>query len=195
MTDRVIIDTQVYDAVVKDENLKWLIELCQTAGQITLVSTHVESDEVNRIPTHLNIGQGTALETEQIPTGMVAFDHSQFDQSRFGTQAADAVFQTLQIKNPRHTNDAVIGATALTDADILVTDDGPFRKRFSKLHTRVQVMSSTVFTAYLAQEVASLGPAKRRLAVLKLWCRKILRAIRADHSRHFDDGTSEESHD
>jgi hypothetical protein len=44
----------------------------------------------------------------------------------------------------------MIGVTAITDADILVTDDIDFRKAFVALGTNVEAMSSAEFVGYLA---------------------------------------------
>jgi hypothetical protein len=44
----------------------------------------------------------------------------------------------------------MIGATALSDADIFVTNDRNFRKKFEKLNSTVQVMSADELKSFLA---------------------------------------------
>jgi predicted nuclease of predicted toxin-antitoxin system len=50
----------------------------------------------------------------------------------------------------RHTEDAMIGATALIEAAILVTNDDRFRKKFIALSSPVKTMSSDEFFSYLS---------------------------------------------
>jgi len=148
--DRVILDSQIHDIVAADASLKQLIERCQSAGHITVLSTHVQGEELGKIPPHKDIGQATTVGAEQIGTSVFVLDYSYLDLDQLGTPAADAAFAQLQIGNLKHTEDAMIGTTALTDADILVTNDQKFRKGFEKLGSTVKVMSAAEFSTYLA---------------------------------------------
>ncbi len=90
------------------------------------------------------------MSTERIGSGVFVLDYSRLDEDRLGTAETNTAFAELQNKNPKHTEDAMIGATALTDADILVTNDEHFKKKFVTLKSGVKVMSSDEFAAYLA---------------------------------------------
>jgi carbonic anhydrase/acetyltransferase-like protein (isoleucine patch superfamily) len=50
----------------------------------------------------------------------------------------------------RHTEDAMIGASALIEANILVTNDDRFRKKFIALGSAVKTMSSDELFSYLS---------------------------------------------
>jgi hypothetical protein len=148
--DRVMLDSHIYDAVAANPALKQKIERCQANGHITLLSTHIQAEELARIPPERDIGQASAVDTESIGTSVFVLDYSYLDVDRLGTPEADNAFSQLQINNPKHTEDAMIGATALTDADILVTNDIGFRKRFKKLGSKLRIMSGSEFENYLA---------------------------------------------
>ncbi len=158
MADRVILDCMVYDAVAQDRRLKQLIEQCQRVCSLFVLSTHVETDQLAAIPADKDIGQANAVSVEPIPTPVCIIDHSRIDRSRIGTDALNAAYTKLRIGNPKHTDDAIIGTTAVSDADILVTDDKGFRNRFKKLRSSVRVMSSAEFATYL-EELLKAAPA------------------------------------
>ena len=129
MPKRIICDSNVHDAVATDAVLKRLIDCCQTMGHIVLVTTPIQITELSRIPETENIGQASAISAKRIGSAVVVLDHSGFDEDRLGSDATNAAFSALQKGNAKHTVDAMIGATALSDADILVTDDRPFGKK------------------------------------------------------------------
>jgi predicted nucleic acid-binding protein len=150
MVKRVICDTNIHDAVAADADLKDLVERCQAAGQIVLTTTHVQLGELSRIPEPNDIGQANAIKAKRTGAAVFVLDYSRLDEDRLGSAETNAAFAALQKGNLHHTGDAMIGATALSDADILVTNDGKLRKRFEALKTHVQVMSSAEFKNYLA---------------------------------------------
>ena len=155
MPKRIICDSNVHDAVATDAVLKRLIDCCQTMGHIVLVTTPIQITELSRIPETENIGQASAISAKRIGSAVVVLDHSGYDEDRLGSDATNAAFSALQKGNAKHTVDAMIGATALSDADILVTDDRPFGKNFKALGTQVQVMSSIEFASYLQSVLAN----------------------------------------
>jgi predicted nucleic acid-binding protein len=146
---RIILDTQIYDAVAANPALKDLIEQHCKNGKIIVLTTHVQLEELQDIPPHRDIGQTRAVDAKRTGTSVFVLDHSFLDEDRLGSPESSEAFARLQI-GAKHTKDAMIGATAVTDADILVTDDAPFRRRFKKLESRVRVMSSEEFFSYLS---------------------------------------------
>jgi predicted nucleic acid-binding protein len=157
MAKCIICDSNVHDAVAIDDGLKRLIDQCQKKGRIVLKTTPVQIAELSRIPDAKDTGQANAISAERIGSAVAVFDHSGFDEDRLGTDGANAAFEALKKGGANHVEDAMIGATALLDADILVTDDNTFRKRFEALGAPVQVMSSIQFRSYLKGLLQSDG--------------------------------------
>jgi predicted nucleic acid-binding protein len=149
MAERVICDSNIHDAVARETALKNLIERAQVAGHIVLLTTHVQLTELSEIPVANDIGQAEAINAERTGAAVFVLDYSRLDEDRLGTPEADAAFAAIQRGNCQHTEDAMIGVTALADADILVTNDIDFKKRFDALQSRVQVMSSSEFEDHL----------------------------------------------
>ena len=150
MVKRVMCDCMVHDAVAGDSNLKQLIDQCRAAGHIVFKTTRVQLKELSQIPFHRDIGQATAIDAERIGTSVFVCGYSRCGEDRLAGSAIYAVFAAILKGNPKqHFDDAMIGATAFSDADILVTNDGDFGKKFKKLNTSVQVMSSGEFASYL----------------------------------------------
>jgi hypothetical protein len=150
MPVRIMIDTQIYDTIAIDGSRKRLIESCQRDGLIQIKSTHIEAGELSKIPAIRDIGQATAVNTERVGSGVFVLGHSRLDEDRFGTPETNSAFAAIQKGNVRHTEDAMIGATALIEVDILVTDDNKFRKKFITLNSTVKTMSSDEFFSYLS---------------------------------------------
>jgi predicted nucleic acid-binding protein len=150
MPTRVMCDTQVHDAVAADPQLKQVIEQRQAAGQISVSTTHIQIDQLAKIPATRDIGQAGAIAAERVGTGVFVLGHSRLSEDRLGDATLNATYTQLQKGNARHTEDAMIGATAVLEADILVTEDKTFRSRFKALGTNAQVMSVQEFATYLA---------------------------------------------
>ena len=156
MVTRVMCDSMVHDAVARNDwNLKHLIEQCRAAGHVVFKTTRVQLMQLARIPVHKDIGQASAINAERIGISMFFCGLSRVGEDRLGGPAIKSAFEALRTGNPKHSPDALIGITALTDADILVTDERDFRNRFRRLCTRVQTMSSAEFAWYLASLLAA----------------------------------------
>jgi hypothetical protein len=84
MPIRVIIDTQIYDAVAAESTLKALIERCQRDKHIEIISTHIEAGELSQIPADRDIGQATAVKTVRVGPAVFVLGHSRLDEDRFG---------------------------------------------------------------------------------------------------------------
>jgi hypothetical protein len=146
----IMLDSNVHDLVAKDATLKALIEQCQRDGRIRVLSTHIQADQLAAIPAERDIGQAVAVRSDHIPTSAAAWDVSRWDEAHWGSDAANNAFNKLAIGNPKHAADALIGVTALSEADILVTNEKKgFRNRFARLGSNVRVMSTMEFHAFL----------------------------------------------
>jgi hypothetical protein len=156
MVTRIMCDSMVHDAVARNAlNLKRLIGNCRAAGLIAFNTTRIQLAQLFRIPAHKNIGQANAIDAERIGMPIFFCGWSRVGEDRLGGPGIKSAFEHLRMGNPKHSADALIGITALTDADILVTDDRAFRNRFKRVSTRVQTMSSAEFASYLGGLLAA----------------------------------------
>ncbi len=156
MVIQVMCDSNVHDAVARNDwNLKQLIRRCSASGLIAFKTTRVQLTELSQIPIENNIGQATAINAKRIGISMFFCGWSWLGDDRLGGPITHAAFEALRNGNPKHSADAMIGVTALTDADVLVTDDDDFRKQFKKLNTSVRVLSSSEFASDLGSLIAA----------------------------------------
>lgn len=141
----------IYDRVAADPDLRALIERRQFEGRIVLQSTNIEARQLAAIPPERDVGQASIVQTEQIGTAVFVLGISVLSQDCISDKndPASVAFDELQKRNPKHTADALIGATAHVRADILITDDSSFFARFKRLQSTVRVMKTAEFRSFL----------------------------------------------
>jgi hypothetical protein len=149
MPKKIMFDSDVHDAIAADAELKQLIVDCQRDGRIELMSTHVQADQLAQIPLDRDIGQATAVQAEQIPTSAGVWDVSRWGSAHWGTEAANIAVAKLSKNKSAHVEDGLIGATALSEADVLVTNDKRFRRRAKAAFGSFKVLSSDELKDYL----------------------------------------------
>lgn len=145
----VMIDTMIFDEIAGSKEMQEAIRRSQESSHIEIVSTRIQSSQLSSIPTDRNIGQSEALNTRKLNSAVFILDFSILDEDRLGSDEASAAFNHIQAGSSKHTEDAVIGATAFENADILVTNDKRLRKRFKELGSRVKAMTGSEFLGYL----------------------------------------------
>ena len=146
---RVMVDTNVYDAAVHNSELGSLIRALQGIGRIAVSTTRIQHEELQEIPPERDVGQASAVQTEQLPVGVFVLDYGILNDDHLGSEKADALFDRMRTESASNIEDAMIAATAATHADILVTDDRRFRKRFAGLSTATKAMSTSEFHTFL----------------------------------------------
>jgi hypothetical protein len=159
MVETVMCDSMVHDAVAADVSLKRLIDKCLATGRIVFRTTRLQRAQLARISPENDVGQATAIDAEQIGLSIFFCGWSQVGVDRLGGPDTKAAFRALRKDNPKDSADALIGITALTHADILVTEDKRFANRFKNLKTnlkkRVKVMTVAEFTVHLRALLAN----------------------------------------
>jgi predicted nucleic acid-binding protein len=102
-------------------------------GRLRLVSTHVLEDELTAIADPERLAILEALEHEfageRVPTRGFVFDISRLDQAALFSESDADLFHTLNVRNPKHAEDALLALTADREGAVLVTCDDRFTKR------------------------------------------------------------------
>jgi hypothetical protein len=112
-------------------------------------TTRIQLGELEKIPVNRDIGQNAAINAERTGLGVFFAGYSRVGEDQLGCADTYAAFAAIQKGNLKHTEDALIGATAIAEADIFVTNDATLRKRFEVIGSHVKVMSSAELKAYL----------------------------------------------
>jgi hypothetical protein len=155
MTVRITFDSNAFDFVAADPDLKSTIKECQDLGLISIWGTHIQGGELAAIPDSRDIGQAQAVaDINRTGTALFFCNFSHLGVDRLSSAESLAAFSAIQANNPKHTNDALIGATALVDTDMLVTDDGCLQSKFNQLAGVAKAISLAEFVTYLTDLLA-----------------------------------------
>jgi len=116
----IMLDTNIYDKLIENkELLDLLINLIETK-KIIIITTHVQENEVKKIRNKLKKDKIRRIPRQIIPTNAAVWGFSELGSSSWGGG---------YLKETNHSNklsDAMIGSTAFSKADILVTEDIKF---------------------------------------------------------------------
>jgi predicted nucleic acid-binding protein len=147
---RIMLDSNVHDLIANDQSVLSAIQQRIADGRLTLVSTHVQRDELSRAlePKRAALLEIYGLDESVSTTGAV-WDVSSWDECSWGTDEANASIVELMSANPNHAEDALIAATAAGEADALVTNETRLASKIRRAGFSVKVWSWSEFVAWL----------------------------------------------
>jgi hypothetical protein len=126
MADRFILDSMIHDKLIDEPEILERLATLVEARSVEVLSTHVQRDQLARTPDAERAERLGAVPVKQVPTyGMVA-DVWRAGEARV---SEDEPFQSLREGNLKHTEDALIAATAQYEDAILVTEDRTLKSR------------------------------------------------------------------
>jgi hypothetical protein len=147
---RIMLDSNVHDLVLADQVALSVIKQRIADGRLTLVSTHVQRDELSLAPEPkreaLLAIYGMA---EKVSTTGAVWDVSKWDESSWGSDAVNASIVAHMAGNTKHAEDALIAATAADEADVLVTNETRLASKIQRAGISVEVWSWSEFVAWL----------------------------------------------
>jgi hypothetical protein len=148
---RIMLDSNVHDLVVANQRSLSAIKERIADGRLTLVSTHVQRDELLLAPeskrAELMAIYGLA---EKVSTAGAIFDVSKWDECSWGSDEVNASIVALMAGNTRHAEDALIAATASGDADVFVTNETRLASRIKRAGFPVNVWTWSDLVVWLA---------------------------------------------
>lgn len=144
-----MLDTNIFDKIIGNEGLKTRIMELKNKGQVAILTTHIQIDELSA--TSDVVKRERLLEwaneiCEFIPTMGFVLDVSRVGMARLSDGEG---IERIRQGNSRRTQDALIAATASSDANFLVTEDHSFATRVQKNLTNVQVLNFSKFVRKL----------------------------------------------
>ncbi len=149
---RAMIDSMIFDRIAGTPGMSEHIETLITAGDLTILTTHLQEDELAKIPDDAKREAIARLPREQIPTYGMALDDSRLDMARLSEGEG---IEEIRRGNVKNTEDSLIAATADVDADILVTEDSTFTKRAGVAFPKLKVWKFEHFCDWILQHVNS----------------------------------------
>lgn len=137
---KVMLDTNVYDRIVETPGMTERLNELSAEGKLAILCTHVQEDELSRIRDPERRQQVFRIRTARVVTSGAVVGVSKVGLSSFGDCSSSGVsIGAVRRRFGRHAKDALIGATAAQHADVLVTEDRPFRNRMRSLGASCEV--------------------------------------------------------
>jgi len=132
---KIMLDTNQYDRLLKAPVTYDRLLQLQSHGEIELLTTHIQRDEIlavddpeKRGPLEALLGQARLIGTRGVVVGV-----SRIGLARLGDDKDHALIEHVRGRAwKRKTKDALIVATATKDADVLVTDDDRLIRRMKR---------------------------------------------------------------
>ena len=141
-----VLDSMIFDKIIDDELALEAIHAAVGTGQIRLLKTHIQEDEHADIPDEEKRQRMAAVPTVDTATvGGFIIGVSRLDRARLGDGVA---LELVRNGSLRHTNDALLAATAEAEGAVLVTKERRLRN-FATRELGLTVWDWVTFKAYV----------------------------------------------
>lgn len=127
--ERYLIDSMIFDKLADDGAALEVATRLVDSGRVVFLSTHVQADEIARIPDPERVRRLLSMPAELVPTYGFVIGYSRIGAARL---SGPEPLESLRSGNLDHTEDAMIGATAQFERATLVTEDRRLQGRALK---------------------------------------------------------------
>lgn len=140
----VLLDSNAYDPIVDNPSLYRSVDAACRAGRIELLLTHVQSDELMRIPDPDRRRLALSLPHVVAATYGMILDVSRLGMARLGEPER---IEAIRNHSVRHSRDALLASTAQKEGAVLVTNE----RRLTNFARRaaIEVWSAQEFFSFL----------------------------------------------
>ncbi len=136
--EKYIFDSNIFDDLVSGKLDIDCIVKYKSGSNVDFFITHIQVDEINECSDKDKRAKLFLLMSEirpiVIPTSSFVLDRSRLGYARLGDRV---ILEELRRRNIKHTEDALIGETAIKDNLTLITNDRTLHKRVSDAGGRV----------------------------------------------------------
>jgi predicted nucleic acid-binding protein len=120
---RIMLDSNVHDEVIAVPGFVDRMRVAIATGHIEIVTTHIQKDELARIPDPFKRVATLDVPGTITSTAGAVWGVSRWDQARYGEGTSDIKYTDIFKGNSRDIEDALIAITAASEADVLVTQE------------------------------------------------------------------------
>jgi predicted nucleic acid-binding protein len=146
---RIMLDTMIYDAIVANPEAMRLVMFLTEKGTLNIVTTHIQEDQLAGIIDDAKRRAVLSIPTSKVTTNGAVWNLSKWDECTWGSDKTDTAINDLIKCNPKHAPDALIGVTASSAADILVTADKQLTARIKVSDLKLKVLDFEGFVNLL----------------------------------------------
>ena len=129
--EKIIFDTNIFRKIL--DGLIDIKNIISNKNKFEYVVTHIQKDEIEQckdiIIKEKLLSIFKEVDSKQIPTESIILGVSRLGMSKFSD---GVLFEKLRKSNLKHTEDALIGETAIKNNLVLVSEDRKFRNRVNK---------------------------------------------------------------
>jgi predicted nucleic acid-binding protein len=137
---KIMLDSNAYDKVIATPDLLSELERVIAEGRVELVSTHIQDDELDKVPDSAKKEALKKILTRNVPTTEFVIGTSRIGQAKIGVGESCGIrYADIQRGNPKHIEDALIALAAAAEADVLVTEETRLFKKVRTASTTLQV--------------------------------------------------------
>ena len=145
-----MLDTQIYDLVITTPNFIERLNRLAEEGKITILCTHIQNDELSKIPDANKYAEIAKIKRTQVTTAGAVCGISKYGASTYGNGSLGGIsIDQIRSASKGHTKDALIATTAARDADVLVTEDDRLSKKFESKSTSCELWSFEKFKTFI----------------------------------------------
>jgi hypothetical protein len=147
-------DSMVYDKIAATPQMVECLNHLSKEGVIVVLCTHIQEDELAKIPDEQKRDAITKIITKKVTTSGGVLDVSKWNQFTWGNGGSGGV-RVDDVRSPskKHTNDALIATTAAKDADVLVTDERRLSNRMKAIKAPCEIWGFDKFKEYIFQSL------------------------------------------
>ena len=139
-----LLDTNVFDRLVADDEGRQAVLAAVEHQRLRLRTTHVQEDELANITDADKRAAIEAIPRDVVPTSVMVLGVSKWGEARLG---GTDEYAAIRSESGNHVQDAIIAATAASDAHVLVTEDRRLAKRSGE-RLRVTVWDANQLVAW-----------------------------------------------
>lgn len=145
-----MLDSNAFDQIIVDPELIKAIVEASRLGKMRILVTHVQEDELKRMPDIQKLNAIAQIPREVINTSGAIYRVSKYGQAVYGNANINGLtLADVQKGNPKHAEDALIALTAFKHADVLVTEDRPFRNKVKKMQSLISIWAFSDFKTHV----------------------------------------------
>jgi hypothetical protein len=147
---KIMLDSNIYDKIVAMPPMVERLNQFSGEGELIILRTHIQEDELNRIPDRKKREAVAKIITKTIATSGFVWDKSKYDAGTWGDGSSTGVsVDDIRSSSGGHTEDALIATSAAGNADVLVTDDKRLRNRMKDLKAPCRIWTFGDLSLYV----------------------------------------------
>ena len=144
---KIMLDTNIFDYVIARPGMVETLQFLSAEKKLDLIITHVQEDEIHRIPDSAKKVAMMQVPFRAITTSGAIYGVSKYGRAKYGSGGSYS-HKDIHYNNPSDAEDAIIALTSLENAEVLVTEDRKLRKRIARLSASLKIWSFEDFVNY-----------------------------------------------